>query len=340
MLYYYQGGANMVRPSQKEKIVQALADYIESHTITYPLFDIEELHKLARRSPEDDLSDVALHMFKTVLGFKEKLNKEDALDILQDYVIKRWGKNNSYFFTKFHTRRYPYRMSIGIITCVPKNPKGKDTLEDDQYELNKQLDRTYDYRAEGRFVKGFNSREELLNFFVNQVECLQVFRENNDIYGHIILQDATDNNNTKLHYKLSALSSYGETVPEYGRRSVLITLANGKEPAQVTVAMDNVYDILESLNNNTQYLKEFTNNYMDAFHRMVDMLNPKDIIITDLIEGNIKAYPSATEVPILINDAIQQTSELISDKFKLSIDSFLQSKQKQENQDQVQGINM
>lgn len=285
----------------------------------YELKDLYESVIVKRKF--DELQKAIGDIVSTKLGISD-LNKQDILHIVYILTVAQLGylkltndndstvleEPPSDHFENFYSFLYPYQIEV----CI-----------DDPYD-NKKYDYEVDRLVENEgymkaSVKGFETRDELINFFMDQIQdfknkdikYVRLYAYNrswdydilggNSKYNEIsiikagakfMIDDYTVINFSRPH--VSYEDTFERTMQVRAHAVIVPGNAFTLEPPHIIISADPFNYIF---NGNKEDVRKFVENYIDASRRLLTLFTPKEIHLNDFepepIEGTPNIYSTS-----------------------------------------------
>ncbi|MEM4067420.1 MAG: hypothetical protein QXV17_11255 [Candidatus Micrarchaeaceae archaeon] len=379
-----------INVSKSRKELQDIMISIEDELKQQKYYDLKDLYKYVSLDRKFDrlqkaISDIA----NTKLGISD-LTKQDILYIIYWMIMDQIGYTNmqpeyialdsppSDHFESFYAFLYPYQIEMYLNNSYYQNTQ----------KLIQQQRNKYDYSVvgvlEGKLngehiksfitvdVKGFETKDKLMDFFINQIQDLKEIEDikssrSDDessrfdfirlrIYNHNLDLESeneeyeeyttlTINTIAKFLIKDCSIMRFPVTMDsqcqecnDLSQMSIIPANIFTLEPTYLLIPEPNLWYIFKKLNNNKEHLREFVENHIKASYKILTLFNPKRIHINLFkkpTDNNIWILDTNKGIEIentIMDTAVMQSIQSIYDRSNLGVDDFAKSKQNEQTQ--------
>ncbi|MEM3415633.1 MAG: hypothetical protein QW575_08695 [Thermoproteota archaeon] len=379
-----------INVSKSRKELQDIMISIEDELKQQKYYDLKDLYKYVSLDRKFDrlqkaISDIA----NTKLGISD-LTKQDILYIIYWMIMDQIGYTNmqpeyialdsppSDHFENFYAFLYPYQIEMYLNNSYYQNTQKLIQQQRNKYDYS--VVRVLEGKLNGEHiksfitvdVKGFETKDKLMDFFINQIQDLKEIEDikssrSDDessrfdfirlrIYNHNLDLESeneeyeeyttlTINTIAKFLIKDCSIMRFPVTMDsqcqecnDLSQMSIIPANIFTLEPTYLLIPEPNLWYIFKKLNNNKEHLREFVENHIKASYKILTLFNPKRIHINLFkkpTDNNIWILDTNKGIEIentIMDTAVMQSIQSIYDRSNLGVDDFAKSKQNEQTQ--------
>lgn len=380
----YYNASVWINTSKTHKELQDIMISIKDELKQQRCYDLKDLYKYASLNRKFDKLQKAIgDIVNTKLGISD-LTKQDILHIIYCMIMDQQPKHAtldfspSNHFENFYTFLYPYQIEIHLHDSYYKNTQNLMRQQRDKYDyrvmriLVGQLNGEQVDTFITVYIKGFETENELMDFFISQIQDLKEIEDIKssrsddessrlDLIRLHIYSHGWDLTQTNEKYDTSMINTNGKLLikncfiigfpinnqcqecNDASRISIIPGNIFAPSPTYLLIPEPNLWYIFKKLNNNKEYLREFVENHIKASYKILTLFNPEQIHIS-LGSGWKLEKPTDSNIWILdtnkgieientiMDTAVMQSIQSIYDRLNLNVDDFVKSKQNEQTQ--------